>query len=325
MEKDLTLLIPSYNKAPYIERMVKSLSEQTYIDRTKIIVCDDKSTDNSVEILKQCANKYRVPMILFINDKNLGVSGNNRKLYKMIDTEFFAMMDVDDYYLVPYRLERAVEFLRTHPDYSMHGCNFYWETPDGNRRAAFPSNVANSSFDKYTTMPFFQTSAHTFRNFFDSRLLNAMDKLAGNKKVHFTSADAFRNFCAVHYGKIYLDNFFGSVYAMQVDSAWASLSNFEKILSQLNFDRELAKFSTEFFNDGESANFLLNEYAKNYFATIDLLRLMMNDLSAKKFRLKPSMIEKLNLQSDDILAVVKYLLDQADFLKSIGAGRKLST
>ena len=323
MEKDLTLLMPMYNKAPYIDRCVKSLSEQTYLDRTKIIVCDDKSTDNSIEILKQSAEKYRVPMILMMNRENLGLVGNLLKLYAMVDTKFWAMLDPDDYYIHPERLSRAVEFLKANPDFSMHACNFYWKYPDGNSRSAFPLNLSNLSFEKYTNMAFFQTSSQTLRNFFDSRLLDKMHKLAGNRKSHFVAGDTFRNFIAVHYGKVYLDNFLGSVYAIS-DGTWSSLSNFEKTLNQVNFNRDMANFSREFFNDAESALYFLKEYARGYFATIDLLRLMMNDLSAKNFRLKPSMIEKLNLQSNDMLAVVKYLLDQTDFLKSIGAGRRLS-
>ena len=49
-EQNLTLLIPMYNKSKYIERMVKSLSMQTYLPKTEIIVLDDGSTDGSGKI-----------------------------------------------------------------------------------------------------------------------------------------------------------------------------------------------------------------------------------------------------------------------------------
>ncbi len=326
MEKNLTLAMASYNKGPYIERCIKSISEQTYLDRTEIIIVDDCSTDDSVEILKYAANKYRVPITLYINEHNLGMAGNGARIRRLINKEFFTSLDLDDYYIHPERLERAVKFLMSHPDHAMHGCNFYWEMSDGTRRQHFPSNLTNFSVDKYSQLSYFHTSSATFRNFLkNEKLSNYLNYIAQNRRSTFANGDPFRNFCAVHYGKVYFDNFLGSVYYMQTNNGvWGSLSKFEQILSQIGFCRNMAGFSRDFFNDKESALIFLQRSAENYFLTIDYLHAMMNDLSAKDFHLKPSMVEDLNLQSDDIPAVVKYLLDQADFLKSIGAGRKLS-
>ena len=120
-----------YNKAPYIDRCVKSLSEQTYLDRTKIIVCDDKSTDDSVEILKHSAEKYNVPMVLMMNQENLGLSRTIQILYRKIETDFWTVLDPDDYYVHSERLSRAVEFLKANPDFAEHVCNCYWQTKDG--------------------------------------------------------------------------------------------------------------------------------------------------------------------------------------------------
>ena len=326
MEKDLALIMASYNKGPYIERCIKSISEQTYIDKTEVIIVDDCSTDNSVEILRYSANKYHVPITLYVNERNLGMTQNGYRMRPLFaGKKFVTMLDLDDYYIHPERFERAVKFLKSHPDYSMHGCNFYWETEDGNRRAQFPENIPNLSFDKFSQLPFFQTSSTTYRNFFPGKLHEYLDRRLKTQQHSFSDGDPFRNFCAVHYGKVYLDNFLGSVYSMHVNNGvWASLSEIEKIMSQIQFNRDMAKFSRDFFHDEESAYILLKESAKCYFQSIDLLRLMMNDFSANDFHLKPSMVEKLNLQSNDMLAVFKYLLDQTDFLKSIGAGRKLA-
>ena len=55
--KMFSVIIPNYNSEKYIEKCIKSVLEQTYKD-FEIIVCDDISTDKSVEIIKKLLRKY---------------------------------------------------------------------------------------------------------------------------------------------------------------------------------------------------------------------------------------------------------------------------
>ena len=138
LNKNLTLLIPMYNKAPYIERMVKGLSEQTYIDRTEIIVMDDCSSDGSFEVLERCANLYGIPMEVFFHEKNLGFAQTIIDLYAQLHTEFFSVLDPDDYYIDPRKIERSVKFLESNPDFATYGCNYIHEFEDGSYQLALP-------------------------------------------------------------------------------------------------------------------------------------------------------------------------------------------
>ena len=318
MEKDLTLIITVYNKAPYSERCVKSISEQTYLDRTKIIVCDDKSTDNSVEILKQAANKYRVPMTLFLNEKNLGLIQNMLKIYKMIDTEFWTVLDSDDYYIHSERLSRAVDFLRSHPDHSMHGCNHYWESSNGSRRPAFPTNVQSFSVNRYDRMPFFQVSSATFRNFWSKDLFNKTKSMLVTERDHFAEADGFRNFVAIHYGKLYADNFFGSVYTLQDSGIWSTLPDLEKCLLGSDGNYRMFKMAREFFHNEDTARFCLNQSATSYLQLIESLRTMMKNFSMHEFKARKYTIETLNLDSDKIDSIIRYMSEREKDFLSLG-------
>ena len=71
MNEKLTVIIPNYNKERFVKQCVESVLCQTY-SPIDIIVVDDKSTDNSGEILKELAGKNaNVKLILL--DENAGV------------------------------------------------------------------------------------------------------------------------------------------------------------------------------------------------------------------------------------------------------------
>ena len=72
MQGLVSIIMPNYNCAEYVEETVKSVLEQTYSD-WELIFVDDCSTDNSVEIVKAFAEKDgRIK--LFVNEKNSGAA-----------------------------------------------------------------------------------------------------------------------------------------------------------------------------------------------------------------------------------------------------------
>ena len=209
-----------------------------------------------------------------LNRKNLGLSLTIRNMYRMIQTPFWAVLDPDDYYIDPQRLERAVEFLEDHPDHSMHGCNYLREFEDGHREQAFPDVAKNYSSDNLTNMPFFQTSSGTFRNFWTHDLLLELERTAGKSRYHFTQGDSFRNFCAINSGKAYLDNFVGSVYTMGV-GIWDTMSPLEKNLMNMVSSYWLFELARDFFHNPINANFEIQMAHNLYLQNAELIRRMM--------------------------------------------------
>lgn len=102
--KSVTVLIPVYNGEDYIEECLSSIYNQTY-KNYKILVVNDGSTDNTLEILK----KYKeVESISY--EKNRGISYALNFGIDNIDTDYIIRMDVDDisHY---YRIRMQVEFM----------------------------------------------------------------------------------------------------------------------------------------------------------------------------------------------------------------------
>lgn len=75
-EELVSILVPLYNVAPFVQKCVESLLCQTY-EHLEFIFVNDASTDNTLAILQQVINKFpeRSPFVKLINNsKNLGIS-----------------------------------------------------------------------------------------------------------------------------------------------------------------------------------------------------------------------------------------------------------
>jgi glycosyltransferase involved in cell wall biosynthesis len=91
MNNKFCVVIPLYNKVPYIKRAIFSILNQTY-QNFEIIVIDDGSTDGSGEIVSALNN----PRIRLIRQKNLGVSAARNRGILESKTEFITFLDADD-------------------------------------------------------------------------------------------------------------------------------------------------------------------------------------------------------------------------------------
>lgn len=121
----ISVLIPTYNSELYIKDTLESILNQTY-KKLEIIVIDDASTDRTVQLVK----KYKDKRIkLFINDNNLGISGNMNKGIKLSNGKYLAIMDADDW-SYPYRIEEQVQLMEKNPEVVL--CSGYMDICDEN-------------------------------------------------------------------------------------------------------------------------------------------------------------------------------------------------
>jgi glycosyltransferase involved in cell wall biosynthesis len=111
-----TIIMPVYNGARYIRQAIDSLLVQTYKE-FEILIINDGSTDNSVEII----NSYKDSRIkLLHNPKNMGLVATRNLGVQEAKTELVGFLDCDDI-ATPDRLQRQVEFLDAHPDVVLVG------------------------------------------------------------------------------------------------------------------------------------------------------------------------------------------------------------
>jgi len=92
---NVSIIVPIYNVEPYLHRCLDSLVNQTLKD-IEIICINDCSPDNSLDILKEYAEKdERINIINF--EKNQGVSVARNTGIEIAKGEYIGFVDSDDY------------------------------------------------------------------------------------------------------------------------------------------------------------------------------------------------------------------------------------
>lgn len=120
-----SVIMPIHNKAPHIARAVASVLAQTF-DSFEIIMVDDASTDNSLEIM----HSFKDSRIRLLTRSEPGPGGYAARNYAMQEAKgiWAAFLDADDAWL-PNHLERLKALADTYPDVYMLGAG--WRTYDG--------------------------------------------------------------------------------------------------------------------------------------------------------------------------------------------------
>lgn len=112
--KQVSVIIPAFNRAEYIRMTVNSVLDQDY-SSVELIVVDDGSTDGTYEILEEYAEKGKMRLLTHPGRANRGQSASLNLGLQAASGEFIAILDSDDLFL-PGKLSVQVEYLNSHPD-----------------------------------------------------------------------------------------------------------------------------------------------------------------------------------------------------------------
>ena len=113
----VSVIVPNYCHAPYLEQRIESILQQTFQD-FELILLDDCSTDGSREILERYRNHPKVSGI-FYNERNSGSPFKQWKKGLSKATGDYVWIAESDDFSSPCFLERCVRILDTRPDCSI--------------------------------------------------------------------------------------------------------------------------------------------------------------------------------------------------------------
>lgn len=130
--------MPVYNASLYLDETIQSILNQTYTN-FELIIINDCSTDNSVDIINNWAQKDK--RVILVNNKyNKGIHGASNTGLDIAQGAYIAKADADDIQR-PYRLETQVDFLykNKHIDIVGGGYQLFGNNCDG-IKVFHPSN-----------------------------------------------------------------------------------------------------------------------------------------------------------------------------------------
>src|ERR1044072_5987236 len=109
MHPKFSVAMCTYNGAEFVTEQLDSIAAQTRLP-DEVIVCDDGSTDATVECIRQFARSASFPVRLVENEKNLGSTKNFERAIASCEGDLIALADQDDFWF-PDKLRRLEQAL----------------------------------------------------------------------------------------------------------------------------------------------------------------------------------------------------------------------
>lgn len=251
------ILVTTYNLENYISQALDSILNQKTDFPFKIVIADDASTDNTLDIIKKYKKKHQDKIDLILQERNVGSLCNSISLYEVCDAEYFAFLDGDDFWLTHDRLQKQVDFLEQHKDYAI--CS-------GNTRYLFENHKTRKKrvlFKKYTgksysindyynhNVPFVHTSSILFRNvIYRNSVPDIYAKVKNTFEEPALRGEDFRFLLHLNQGKMFIMEEDLSVYRIHSKGMWQGASEMIKCLESViyyNFNKKYWKEHEDFF------------------------------------------------------------------------------
>jgi glycosyltransferase involved in cell wall biosynthesis len=228
----------TYNHENYIEGAIQSVLDQVTDFEYKLFIGDDKSTDRTSVIIQNIQEKYPDQIDYTLNESNLGIPKNSLNIYnKCLNSgaKYVALLEGDDYWTDPFKLQKQVDFLEENKDYAISFHSLTALKEDG-QTYQLPDFRETRSFEflDLTQRNFIPTASCIFRLYDDSHLLfqKLINMSVGDWALHMLNAQ---------HGKIHYMTDTMAVYRLHATGDWSSMSTDQMLTKSLKCADELNK------------------------------------------------------------------------------------
>lgn len=160
----VSVIMGIYNCDKYLDDSINSILNQTY-ENIELIMCDDGSIDNTLNIAKKYEKEYPQKIKVIQNEKNMGLNYTLNNCLKHANGQYIARQDGDDV-SVPDRIEKQVRFLEDNPQYAIVSSNV--ELFDENGKWGNGKIIEEpQKLDFYKGSPFCHAASMTRKEAFD--------------------------------------------------------------------------------------------------------------------------------------------------------------
>lgn len=229
--------MPTYNRGAYIREALDSVLMQESSYPYEIIIADDCSTDDSLKIAQEYQARNPNKIKILPSSSNQKLFKNIVRVYADLKSDYFCILDPDDFWTDKHKIQKALDFLESHKDFTAYFGNTAYqyeidddaqgERPDFYFKHDTPFEWNFEEFLKGKSM-FGHTSSVIYRNvFFKNGLPPILANAKGTQEISFR-ADSFRNFAHLSKGKSYYSGERDSVYRIVSSGIWTSLDLYER-------------------------------------------------------------------------------------------------
>lgn len=130
---DISIYVFCYNHQEYIRECLESILQQETSYTYEILIHDDASTDDTIEIINEYCLKYPIKIKKLVQSENITSKFKNVRdmLLPITKGKYIAYCDGDDYWLDSKKLEIQVSFLESNPTYVLCHHDVQKVTEDG--------------------------------------------------------------------------------------------------------------------------------------------------------------------------------------------------
>ncbi len=214
----------TYNQEKFIRQTLDGFLMQKTNFPFVIYISDDASTDKTPEIIKEYAEKYPDIVKPLLRQVNVGGPRNYLENLQRADCEYFANCEGDDYWTDPLKLQKQVDFLDAHPDYSVcfHLVREVWEDNSGKPDMILPTPDVRYNKDSFELKEFlhhnFICGANTV--VYRWRFNRSNCKVEDNFPLNIEPGDWYLHLLHAEVGKIKFLNEEMSVYRRHPGGIW---------------------------------------------------------------------------------------------------------
>lgn len=131
--------IITYNHEQFINECVTSTFNQNTNSEVKVHVCDDASSDQTIHRLKELTPLSKnISLTTNQNHQNIGVSANFHQSIKQAESEYIAVLEGDDYWIDPGKLDIQIKAMEGNPEASFCFTDV-WVEKNGKRENIHPN------------------------------------------------------------------------------------------------------------------------------------------------------------------------------------------
>lgn len=234
----LSICCLAYNHEFFIRKCLDGFMMQKTDFPFEVLIHDDASTDNTPQIIREYQSKYPdiiKPIFQKENQYSKGIWITGIHQLPRAKGKYIAFCEGDDYWTDPYKLQKQVDFLETHPDYSL--CCHRYQVFDKEE------NSLISEVDIYQTLLAENPEGVSFNledNFLKYWLTKVFTTVIRRKYINLDVLSKFEHPRDVHLfyyilksGKGFCMNFVGGVYNKHFGGVYSKTTDKESVNYQV--------------------------------------------------------------------------------------------